>query len=73
MCLATAEACDVPAMIIGNGSNLLVRDGGIEGVVVRIGEEMAGIEFDGAHVRAGAGCLMSRLGRGVRAAGSDGI
>ncbi len=60
--LATAEACDVPAMIIGNGSNLLVRDGGIEGVVVRIGEEMAGIEFDGAHVRAGAGCLMSRLG-----------
>ena len=62
LALAAAREYAVPAMVIGNGSNLLVRDGGIAGVVVRIGEGMAQLEFEGARVRAGAGCLMSRLG-----------
>ena len=48
---------DVPLTVIGVGSNLLVRDGGIPGVVVRMGRGFAGIEATGVEVRAGAGAL----------------
>lgn len=48
---------DVPVTVIGVGSNLLVRDGGIPGVVVRLGRGFAGIEATGVEVRAGAGAL----------------
>jgi UDP-N-acetylmuramate dehydrogenase len=48
---------DVSVTAIGIGSNLLVRDGGISGVVVRLGEGLARIEAVGEEVRAGAGAL----------------
>jgi UDP-N-acetylmuramate dehydrogenase len=48
---------DVPVTVIGVGSNLLVRDGGISGVVVRLGRGFATIEPDGLHVRVGAAAL----------------
>jgi UDP-N-acetylmuramate dehydrogenase len=48
---------DVPVTVIGVGSNLLVRDGGIEGVVIRLGRGFATIEPDGLQVRVGAAAL----------------
>ena len=56
-------ACEMgmPACVVGNGSNLLVRDGGIEGLVVQIGTHMSDISIDGTRVSVQAGCLMSRL------------
>ena len=45
---------DVPLTVMGVGSNLLVRDGGVEGVVIRLGREFARVEIDGTDVRAGA-------------------
>ena len=39
--LHAAKCAGVPATIIGNGSNLLVRDGGIRGLVIRIGNDCA--------------------------------
>jgi len=48
---------DVPVTVIGVGSNLLVRDGGIPGVVVRLGRGFASIEIEGATVRAGGAAL----------------
>jgi UDP-N-acetylmuramate dehydrogenase len=48
---------DVPVTVIGVGSNLLVRDGGIEGVVIRLGRGFAFIEPDGLQVRVGAAAL----------------
>jgi UDP-N-acetylmuramate dehydrogenase len=48
---------DVPITVLGVGSNLLVRDGGVPGVVVRLGREFATIEVDGTDIRAGAGAL----------------
>ncbi|MBM3506716.1 MAG: UDP-N-acetylmuramate dehydrogenase [Alphaproteobacteria bacterium] len=47
---------DVPALAIGVGSNLLVRDGGIAGVVVRLGRGISEVTLkdDGLHVGAGA-------------------
>lgn len=40
---------------LGLGSNLIIRDGGIRGVVVRLGKAFAGIEADGLTLRCGAG------------------
>lgn len=45
--------------IIGNGSNLLVRDGGLRGVVIKIGSGMAGIKTEGEVLTVQAGVLLS--------------
>ena len=50
-----AKPDDVAVTIIGVGSNMLVRDGGIRGVVVRLGRAFAQIEVEGMTVTAGAG------------------
>ena len=59
--LNMAREMGIPACVVGNGSNLLVRDGGIEGLVVQIGAHMSDISIDGTRVSVQAGCLMSRL------------
>jgi UDP-N-acetylmuramate dehydrogenase len=48
---------DLKVTILGVGSNLLVRDGGIEGVVIRLGAGFNELQKDGNKIRAGAGCL----------------
>jgi UDP-N-acetylmuramate dehydrogenase len=48
---------EVPVTVIGVGSNLLVRDGGVPGVVVRLAGPFAAIEVDGDTITAGAGAL----------------
>jgi UDP-N-acetylmuramate dehydrogenase len=48
---------DVPVTVIGVGSNLLVRDGGVAGLVVRLGRGFADISIDGVEVTTGAGAL----------------
>ena len=44
----------VPATVIGAGSNLLVRDGGLAGVVVRLGKAFASLQVEGEAISAGA-------------------
>jgi len=51
------KPADVPVTVLGVGSNLLVRDGGIPGVTIRLGRGFADITRDGAILRAGAACL----------------
>ena len=46
---------DVPVSVLGVGSNLLVRDGGVKGVVVRLMRGFTGITVEGNDVVAGAG------------------
>ena len=48
---------DIPVTVLGVGSNLLVRDGGVKGVVVRLLREFTRIAVDGTEVVAGAGAL----------------
>ncbi len=48
---------DVPLTIIGVGSNLLVRDGGVPGVTVRLGRGFTDIAIEGTRVRAGSAAL----------------
>ena len=52
---------DIPYYVVGNGSNLLVRDGGISGAVIKISERMSDIEVNGSTVRVGAGKLLSAV------------
>ena len=47
--------------LIGNGSNLLVSDEGIPGVVISFGTQMADVEVSGNKITAQAGILLSRL------------
>jgi UDP-N-acetylmuramate dehydrogenase len=48
---------ELKVTILGVGSNLLVRDGGIDGVVIKLGRGFASIDFQGDLVTAGAGAL----------------
>ena len=57
--LDTCYRCDLPLTIVGNGSDLLVGDKGIRGVVVALGEGLSDITVDGTHVTAAAGALLS--------------
>ena len=50
---------DIPTTIIGVGSNLLIRDGGINGVVIRLGRSFADCVAQGDRLIVGAGCLNS--------------
>lgn len=50
---------DIPVTVLGVGSNLLVRDGGIDGVVIRLGRGFTDCRAEGDMIIAGAGCLNS--------------
>src|SRR3954454_13797806 len=45
---------DVPVTVIGVASNLLVRDGGVPGVVIRLGRAFVDITVNGTEINAGA-------------------
>ncbi|WP_119459091.1 UDP-N-acetylmuramate dehydrogenase [Rhodospirillaceae bacterium SYSU D60014] len=64
---------DVPVTVIGVGSNLLVRDGGIPGVVLRLGRGFAGITAADDRLTAGAGALDLNVALAARDAGLGGI
>ena len=61
----------IPVFPMGVGSNLIVRDGGIRAVVVRLGRGFNGIEIDGDRVTAGAAALDAHVARKAAAAGLD--
>ncbi|WP_172293081.1 UDP-N-acetylmuramate dehydrogenase [Pseudoruegeria sp. HB172150] len=61
----------IPVFPIGVGSNLIVRDGGIRAVVIRLGRGFNGIEIDGDRVLAGAAALDAHVARKAAAAGLD--
>ncbi|ADP71339.1 UDP-N-acetylenolpyruvoylglucosamine reductase [Rhodomicrobium vannielii ATCC 17100] len=61
---------DIPVMAVGVGSNLLVRDGGVPGVVIRLGRGFNDIEpLDGARIRVGAAVPDVRLAQAAAQAG----
>lgn len=67
------RAHNIPLTVVGNGSNLLVRDGGIRGAVLHIGREMAGYRMDGAQLIAQSGLLMSAAASAAAQAGLSGL
>ena len=54
---------NIPFLVIGNGSNLLVKDGGIRGVVIELTDNFNNYEIEGNIIKAQSGALLSILGR----------
>jgi UDP-N-acetylmuramate dehydrogenase len=64
----------VPVMAVGVGSNLIVRDGGVPGVVVRLPKSLAQVTIEpGSRVRAGAGAMGITVASKARDAGIAGL
>ena len=68
-----AKPADVPVTVLGVGSNLLVRDGGIDGVVIRLGRGFTEIKAEGATVTAGTAALDLNVAIAARSAGISGL
>jgi UDP-N-acetylmuramate dehydrogenase len=66
-----ALPADIPVFPMGVGSNLIVRDGGIEGVVIRLGRGFNGVRVEGDRVIAGAAALDAHVARRAAEAGVD--
>jgi UDP-N-acetylmuramate dehydrogenase len=64
---------DVALTVVGFGSNLLVRDGGIRGIVIRLGRGFADIAVDGTMVRAGAAAMDANVANAARDASVAGL
>ena len=64
---------NVPFMVIGNGSNLLVSDDGIEGVVIALGKKSGEITISGDTIVAEAGALLSTVTNAAADAGLTGL
>ncbi|MFN4354823.1 UDP-N-acetylmuramate dehydrogenase [Parvibaculum sp.] len=64
---------DVPVTVIGVGSNLLVREGGVTGVVIRLGRGFMNISVEGTRLRAGTAALDVAVSRAAQEAGLAGL
>ena len=62
---------EVPVFPMGVGSNLIVRDGGVRGAVIRLGRGFNGISVEGTRVTAGAAALDAHVARKAAEAGRD--
>ncbi len=64
---------DIPVMVVGLGSNLIVRDGGVPGVVVRLGRGFNEIKVDGTRIHAGTAVPDVKVARAAQDAGLAGL
>jgi UDP-N-acetylmuramate dehydrogenase len=64
---------DLPVTVVGLGSNLIVRDGGVPGVVVRLGRGFNEINVNGERIEAGAAVPDVKVARAAQEAGLAGV
>ncbi len=68
-----ALPADIPVIVVGLGSNLIVRDGGIPGVVVRLGRGFNDVKVDGLRITAGPAVPDVKVARAAQEAGIAGL
>lgn len=74
--IKTIEICkkeNIPYTVLGNGSNVLVSDRGIEGVVIKTAENMTEIRVTDCEIYAEAGAMLSAVSRAAQHAGLAGL
>ena len=71
--LALVKEYGLPLTILGNGSNVLVQDGGIRGVVVKFARPMAWIRCEGERIIAASGALLKDVSETAAAHGLTGL
>jgi UDP-N-acetylmuramate dehydrogenase len=64
---------EIPVTVVGLGSNLIVRDGGVAGVVIRLGRGFSNIKVEGGRLRAGTAVPDVRVARAAQEAGLAGL
>jgi UDP-N-acetylmuramate dehydrogenase len=64
---------DIPVVVIGLGSNLIVRDGGVPGVVIRLGRGFNDVVVEGLRIRAGTAVPDVKVARSAQEAGIAGL
>ena len=64
---------DVPVQILGVASNTIIRDGGVKGVVIRLGPAFGKVSVEGLKVTAGAAALDKTVAKKAAAAGVAGL
>ncbi len=69
----TGCPADVDLTVIGLGANMLVRDGGVPGVTIRLGKAFAGIGVDGTTLKCGAGAVNATVATAARDAAITGL
>lgn len=60
----------LPLKVMGRGTNLLVQDRGVRGIIIKLGKDFEGIKFSGDHLLAGAAVRLSTL---IKLAASKGL
>src|SRR4051812_26765042 len=68
-----ARETEVPFTVVGNGSNLLVRDGGLRGIVLKVAENLSRVEFEGTRGYAQSGALLAVVSRTGALEGLSGL
>jgi UDP-N-acetylenolpyruvoylglucosamine reductase len=71
--LAWAGAEGLPVGVVGSGSNLLVADDGVDGLVIKLDEGLARIEQDGTRLRCGGGARLPQAAAHAARAGLSGL
>lgn len=71
--LLAGKPAEVPVTVLGVASNLLIRDGGVPGIVLRLGRAFAGIAVTGMDIQAGAAALDGNVALMAREAGVGGL
>lgn len=64
---------DIPVTVIGLGSNLIVRDGGVPGVAIRLGRGFGSVTVEDTRIRAGAAVPDVKVARAAQEAGIAGL
>lgn len=68
-----AREMGLPARVVGNGSNLLVGDGGVRGIVIRLAPSFSDVEWSDDGAIAGGGARLGKLVKDSAAAGLSGL
>ena len=71
--LSVIRAFGAKWMILGNGSNVLFKDSGYDGVVIKLGKDFSGVAVDGCKVYAGAAALLSFVSKLAASKGLTGL
>jgi UDP-N-acetylenolpyruvoylglucosamine reductase len=71
--LAWAGAQGVEVGVVGSGSNLLIADAGVRGLILKLDDELAQIRLDGTHIECGGGARLPAVSAAAARAGLSGI
>ena len=68
-----AREHDIPVTVLGGGTNVLVRDGGVRGLTIRLAKSLTNVEVEGTRVTADAGVLYPVLANTTAGRGLAGL